>query len=61
MSRSADDAASPSLAKQSEATRADHRSAPLHENTVPELTPTAQDTVTRDEMIKLFGSALRVR
>jgi hypothetical protein len=61
MSRTAENANAPIVAEQSEAVRASYRSVSHHASTSPAVTPSGEDAVTKDEMMKLFGSALRVR
>lgn len=64
MSRGADDAVVPAVPKPIEKPRASHRTSSRHESIAPtEMpdSPEGDDAVTREEILKLFGGALRVR
>lgn len=61
MSRTADDVEVPKLAEHSAVERADHRPTSHHDYISPTAAQSNDDAVTRDEMMKLFGGALRVR
>ena len=64
MSRKAEDAIVPVVAHHSDAARADHRPSPRRQAGEPTKVADASNddgAVTRAEMTKLFGSALRVR
>jgi hypothetical protein len=61
MSRTADDVEVPKMAEHSEVTRADHRPTSHYDYTSSKAAQSSDDLVTRDEMMKLFGGALRVR
>jgi hypothetical protein len=61
MSRAAENADAPVAAEQSESFRASYRSVSHHETTSSLNPPSGEEAVTKDEMMKLFGSALRVR
>ncbi|WP_156026502.1 hypothetical protein [Sulfitobacter donghicola] len=64
MSRKAEDAHVPEKELQAKAKRANYRPAPRHKTIEPTQMPeqnSGEGAVTRDEMTKLFGNALRVR
>jgi hypothetical protein len=61
MSRAAEKADAPVAAEQSEVFHASYRSVSHHAPTSSLVPPSGEEAVTKDEMIKLFGSALRVR
>lgn len=65
MSRRADDAVVPSLAKPNHSSSDSRRTSTRHKSIEPTHSlhnaDFDNDTVTREEMLKLFGGALRVR
>jgi hypothetical protein len=65
MSRQADDAVEPSLAKHAPSSGGKGRTSTRHASIAPthsyQQDGYDSDAVTKEEMVKLFGSALRVR
>ncbi len=61
MSRGADDAEGPQVAPMPAATDVRHRIPPVVPDASADPAPGDEKVVTREEMMKLFGTALRVR